>query len=655
MNSYQLVRKLSLQLSAITTAFIFACSLAFAGDGPVQGGGGGGGGGVGVGIDIGTVFNVLKNIKKGEKCDPKVAEEAAKTCSQSSNPSSQNPGEVTAYKNCVKKACEVSKPAVIVVEPKKEDKDKKCEGEVANGAHYAYQHGAGKGMTEDAYVKEQCATRVASINKNFKTHSARRTYKPQGQTCKVNGDFEAGGFASWTGADNGIYPTLVSSSSSTNPLRRGAPDWTKIPNLGINSGAIDSDNTHQTIVNAGNDWSVGALLQQLPPTGGTNAARIGNMVNRITSTPTADPMLGEELLAKSFKVTPADTVVNFSYAVLLQNPNGHSATLQPSFSVIVRDSSGNDITNNITGGRVHLSTGVNPNELVADATQPFFMTLVPTTKLQEQLFGPDPQGNLNTMLYKDWSCAQINLADMVGQDVTVEFITHDCGLGGHSGYAYIDDFCGTCSIKSNEGWLELAQSDKCGVGKVCVDVGIPNKKGSVGQATVSLDIWQNGVLVKTLTSPVLTANGQYCFTIDPAAISGLDLTKGFDYNATATMQSGSIILPVKTIGVPKDGTQSGQNNDYKSQCDASLACGTAAGQLACPLCDCLGNAVPVCGTPGQPPCPKCGQAGQPSCQVCGQAGQPLCVTCDVPPTNGNGTPKKSTLPKSYPPSSTILK
>jgi hypothetical protein len=93
----------------------------------------------------------------------------------------------------------------------------------------------------------------------------------------------------------------------------------------------------------------------------------------------------------------------------------------------------------------------------------------------------------------------------------------------------------------------------------------------------------------------------------------------------------------------------------KPQSCPAVACGTAAGQLACPLCDCLGNAVPVCGTPGQPPCPKCGQAGQPSCQVCGQAGQPPCVTCDVPPTNGNGTPKKSKLPQSSSSNSSIFK
>ena len=33
----------------------------------------------------------------------------------------------------------------------------------------------------------------------------------------------------------------------------------------------------------------------------------------------------------------------------------------------------------------------------------------------------------------------------VGSQVTIEFVTADCGAGGHWGYAYIDSFCGDCS------------------------------------------------------------------------------------------------------------------------------------------------------------------------------------------------------------------
>ncbi|NOS97322.1 MAG: hypothetical protein HOP25_02475, partial [Methylotenera sp.] len=168
------------------------------------------------------------------------------------------------------------------------------------------------------------------------------------------------------------------------------------------------------------------------------------------------------------------------------------------------------------------------------------------------------------------------------------------------------------------------------------------------------------VLVKTLTSPVQTANGQYCFTIDPATISGLDLTKGFDYNATATMQLGSITLPPKTIGAPITGTIAAQNNDYTPKCaEPCASCGTAT----TPLC-------PPCGQQGQPLCPACGQAGQPACPVVttctpnmagcitpvdelcapGSPSYPLCIHVPPPPhvSDPKGKPKTECIPKIKP-------
>ena len=40
------------------------------------------------------------------------------------------------------------------------------------------------------------------------------------------------------------------------------------------------------------------------------------------------------------------------------------------------------------------------------------------------------------LLYKYKSCIILY--------IEINFITEDCGLGAHFGYAYIDDFCGSC-------------------------------------------------------------------------------------------------------------------------------------------------------------------------------------------------------------------
>jgi hypothetical protein len=411
---------------------------------------------------------------------------------------------------------------------------------------------------------------------------------PQTETCAINGNFELSNFTQWSGADNGpAGPRNASSRFS-------------ITNSGINQGAIGLDTSHQTIVAPGNDPTLAALLQQNPANGGNSAARLGNK----------SVLWGGESLAKSFKVSPANAIVGFSYAVVMQNPAGHSPADQPSFAVRVLDANGVDITNNIAGGRVKLSPSSTPNVLVADAANPFFKT-----------FGSGaggPLGGGDVVVYKDWACSEINLSDLIGQDVTIEFITIDCGQGGHWAYAYVDDFCSTCG-PSPEGSVQAAPSDDCGIGKICVDITVPKTGTQTGQATVSLDIWQNGIKLTTLNQPAINADGKVCFPINPSAIAGLDTSKGFDYNAKADLKIGSFTLPSKLLGAGPNGVKPDRNNDYQSTCPPNGGGGT-------------------CGTPGQPPCPTCGQAGQPPCPPCGQPGQPLCVDMCTPsnPTGSAG-------------------
>jgi hypothetical protein len=398
-----------------------------------------------------------------------------------------------------------------------------------------------------------------------------RDLQPQTQSCKTNGNFETASLANWSGADNGA-PSGRSDASRSN-----------ITTVGINSGVIGLDTSHQTIVGVGNDPTVGALLQQVRPGGGSSSVRIGNTAK----------YFGAELLSKSFKVSAADAIVGFSYALVMQNPQPPTQTLhtpadQPAFIVRVLNSSGTDITNSgIPGGRVRLTNSGPPNVIGADINNPIFQTYI-------------SKESTTPIAYKDWACSEINLSDLIGQDVTIEFITIDCGLSAHFAYAYIDDFCTTCG-PGPEGSIKLAESDKCGVGKVCVDVTVPKTDKITGQATASLDIWQNGTKLTTYTSPAISADGKVCFPLNPSTIPGLDKTKGFDYSAQASMTingaSGPYSLPSKLLGAGPDGLQPGSNNDYTPTCSVSS-----------PLCiTCL------CGHPGQPVCPACGQAGQPLC------------------------------------------
>ena len=344
-----------------------------------------------------------------------------------------------------------------------------------------------------------------------------------------NGDFEPGGLnsAEWSGAFGTIGSPLTSGISPGN-----------------SSGLITSAASRQTLVSAGTDPNV--PIQRTGPNTNvplplsSNAMRIGNAVNGF----------GTELLSKTFTVTSSDTLIRFWYAVVMENPLGHPANIQPYFEVRVLES-GVAIP-----GLVNLGNG--SSKLVADSSNPFFQIKA----------GPTP------IVFKDWSCAQINLSQQVGKTVTVEFVTQDCGAGGHWGYAYIDDICGTC-LNSPAGDIQFdpGTSTTCGKGQICFQYTLPHTQNAAGNITgtgvITLDIYQNGGLVPVLTlpqSPTLTTGTSYCFPIDATTLSGLSSGgAGFDFVATGTFTLGSNVQ-VLTVGTVPDGRVTGQNNDYAIKC-----------------------------------------------------------------------------------------
>jgi hypothetical protein len=340
-----------------------------------------------------------------------------------------------------------------------------------------------------------------------------------------------------------------------------------------------SGQAHQTWVGAGTDPNVG-----IPTTaqGSSGAVRIGNAVNG----------LGCELLSKTFVVTGLQSLVTFWYAVVLQNPAGHPANIQPFFWVRVTDALGN-----IVAGAFDFGNG--SDRVVADQSNPFFQS---TTVGNE------------TIVYKDWSCAQIDLSSQVGQQVTVEFITGDCGAGGHWGYAYIDSFCGNCKgSPTGDISYNCETSTHCGEGNVCFDYSLPTAKDPqgnpiTGSIAIALDIYQNGVLLTQLSSGILTSGDSYCFAIDPAAIPGINPSLGgFDMVATGTFALAGTPLGHLTVGTKPDGLTPGQNNDYQIACKTcadiqyaqnislSQAAARQVNALAPANCDCAGNTSGKCG------------------------------------------------------------
>lgn len=350
----------------------------------------------------------------------------------------------------------------------------------------------------------------------------------------TNGDFEEGFINEnfWTGEYGSVYgsgPFVGELNSST--FQCG---------IQTGSGAISLSNTRHTIIPAGDDPTIAPfttngnlpVLKTVPDNTNNNyALRIGNSVSG----------RGAEMVTKSFVVEEENEIFSFDYAVVLENPSGHTPQEQPTFMVRVIDQTMGQERADL----VDLGNG--SNLLIADLNNDFF---IPITQAR--------------IVYTLWQCAQINLSELRGHTVTVEFIVKDCAQGAHFGYAYIDNICSGCqsapySISFNQG-----ASMSCGTtGKICLDY----KLVPSGTAQIELKIEQNGNTINRLQSPILNSGQQYCFDLAPSDFG--NITSGL-VNLNIT---GNFTKPGNngnTITLPK---QYVKINDYRITClDLEVCC-----------------------------------------------------------------------------------
>jgi hypothetical protein len=172
----------------------------------------------------------------------------------------------------------------------------------------------------------------------------------------------------------------------------------------LQSGIINGRHTIRSLADDGDPQLLGfgILLPQVSE--GSYAVRLGNSSAN-----------GEaDVLAYTFTVTQQNKDFSFRYAVVLENPHDHSASQQPFFSYYV-----------LRGSSIFFSSinlPVVSQQVVADSNNPFFKSV-------------------GDIVYREWTPTCIDLSAYVGQTMTIVFLTADCSLGGHYGYAYIDGLC----------------------------------------------------------------------------------------------------------------------------------------------------------------------------------------------------------------------
>ena len=298
-----------------------------------------------------------------------------------------------------------------------------------------------------------------------------------------NANFEDTTFTGWT-AGTGSCSSYPSATS-----------WTP----GFVSGPINDINTdgnsQQDLLDDPNGFDpvagITAGVKNIPyiaPGGGHVSARLGN----------ADVNSQTEFLSYSMVVTPFNTSFTYQYAVVLEDASGHSSTEQPRFTINVFSN----------GTQVSGPCGVYNVDGLAAASDPTYIPFYTTGGGGGGIFssssfssGPQLDG-----YYKKWTTVNIDLTSYIGTTVVIQFVTQDCTLGAHYGYAYIDAGCSSLS----------AQVLFCPSDTVCQIIAPPGYTGyqwytstgaTIPGATSQTYIVHNPVLGQTFTVAMLSATG----------------------------------------------------------------------------------------------------------------------------------------------------
>ncbi|WP_435625315.1 PKD domain-containing protein [Flagellimonas sp.] len=246
-----------------------------------------------------------------------------------------------------------------------------------------------------------------------------------------NMDFEYGNFDFWT-LDTGLRPNPI--NVNWNP--RPAPDLsTQIQIMNPSRPPLDENGVDcmPTMVNVPSVFPMGAFSSKIGDIqGGRKAARI----------------------SRTFTVTADQSYLQYSYAVVMQDP-GHRQNEQPKFVVNIRDNNG-DV---VTCGRFEAFAG--PNALSKG-----FVNC-----------------NNSSLQILPWTSGGADLTPLIGQQITIEFMTLDCMLGGHGGYAYVEATLEPLEIQV-EGLCVMGPNDIT----LTAPLGFSSYLWSTGETTRSIDV-----------------------------------------------------------------------------------------------------------------------------------------------------------------------
>lgn len=320
------------------------------------------------------------------------------------------------------------------------------------------------------------------------------------QTC-TDGGFENGAPTSIYTFRHAINPTT---GFSTNIVTTG----TNFVPIAV-SGTLNNNNSFLTLVSNGTD-----PLVPVP--------RVfnGNRAIKLNASASPQSLTDHNITTMSRTFVVNETSFNYNYSLILQNPLGHPANVQPFFAVRLYDSNNNIIRQSFV-----------------------------VSNIDDCLFTNAGTQN-DPLLHTGWVCDQINTSDLIGQQVRVEFIISDCAWGGHFGTVYIDDICNTNCANPLSGSVNLnpIQTITCpSVNQtICGTFTLPLQ--SILNS-ITLNVLQASTIVGTVTTPVTLTGNTFCFDV-PLSAYGVNPNGSFEFQAvanftrTCTIQGNFLLDPV---------------------------------------------------------------------------------------------------------------
>ena len=212
-----------------------------------------------------------------------------------------------------------------------------------------------------------------------------------------------------------------------------------------------------------------------------------------------------EFIEQTFPVTAANCLFRYDYAVVLENPAGHTAGESPYFKVEVLDAKGDSIK--------CLQYYKNSNSASEFKTS--------ATKVSG-----------TSILYLSWQANSVNLQPYIGQNITIRFSSAGCTLGGHFGYAYVDGACGALQLLS-------AKPANCTDTMVTI-IAPPGGTYSWSQVVGLNGVLGTGGIVGTKTADSVTVHSTGRYQVVVTSSGGCSYT----LDTTITISHGA--LPVTT-------------------------------------------------------------------------------------------------------------